>query len=209
MKRTLITDYYRELNRKLHELPYYGVSGRLYADRVRALTDELGTRDVLDYGCGKRTLETALGFAIHNYDPCIAGLDAPPKPADVVACIDVLEHIEPELLDGVLDDLKRLTKKVAFLYIATRPAKKFLSDGRNAHLIQRPVAWWLPKLAQRFEISAVEVHQGAFLVIVRAPRRRHSPAWELAHAQWILRPRGWLRQRVRNWGTRRTREHGR
>jgi hypothetical protein len=206
----LITDSYRELNRKLHELSYYGVSGRVYADRVKALVEELGTRDVLDYGCGKRTLEAALGFAIQNYDPCIAGLDAPPHPADIVACIDVLEHIEPELLDAVLDDLRRLTKRVAFLYIATRPAKKFLPDGRNAHLIQRPFGWWLPKLVQRFEISALEVHQGAFLAIVRAPRRKHSPAWQLARARWILRPRGWLQQRARNWRRRRPpREHGR
>jgi hypothetical protein len=32
-----------------------------------------------------------------------------------------------------------------------------LSDGRNAHLTQQPMKWWLPKLLQRFEIQTVQV----------------------------------------------------
>ncbi len=192
VKTKLITDTYRELNRELHRLPQYGASGKLYAHRVKTLADELGTRDILDYGCGKRTLEGALGFSIQNYDPCIAGLDGSPQPADIVACIDVLEHIEPELLERVLDDLRRLTKYAAFLYIATRPAKKTLADGRNAHLIQQPVDWWLGKLRERFDIWSVEPGQGAFLVIVGVPgTARPLPssssktAWWVALAQWL------------------------
>lgn len=200
--RTLISETYRELNRKLHELSYYGVSGRLYADRVKDLSRRLQTTDILDYGCGKRTLEATLGFPIKNYDPCIAGLDSQPQPADIVACIDVLEHIEPDHLDNVLDDLKRVTKQVAFLYVATRPAKKFLPDGRNAHLIQESVWWWLPKLARRFSICTVEPGQGAFLAIVRATGSAHYPAWEVWRARWYLRPKWWIFQwtrRLRKW----------
>lgn len=104
------------------------------------------TRDVLDYGCGKRTLESALGFGINNYDPALEGLDASPAPADIVCCTDVLEHIEPDCLTAVLADLRRVTKRAIFLTIATRPAKKFLADGRNAHLIQKPARWWIERL---------------------------------------------------------------
>lgn len=100
----------------------------------------------MDYGCGKRTLEEALGFPIANYDPAVEGLDATNEPHDIVACTDVLEHIEPDLLVGVLADIRRCTKKAAFLLIATRPAKKYLEDGRNAHLIQRDAKWWLGRL---------------------------------------------------------------
>jgi len=32
------------------------------------------------------------------------------------------------------------------------PAVKVLSDGRNAHLIQQPPAWWLPRILERFEL---------------------------------------------------------
>lgn len=193
MKQVLISDSYRELNRKLHERPNYGVSGRLHANRVKSLSEQLRTRDILDYGCGKRTLETALGFPIRNYDPCIKGLDTPPAPADIVACIDVLEHIEQDLLDNVLDDLQRVTKRLGFLYIATRPARKTLPDGRNAHLIQQPVEWWLPRLARRFAIKWIEPGEGAFLALVGPPRLVHCKAIELAQARHFIPLRAWLR----------------
>jgi hypothetical protein len=127
----------------------------------------IGSRDVLDYGCGQRTLERELGFQIKNYDPCIPGLDDAPLPADIVACTDVLEHIEPGCLDAVLDDLQRVTRKIGFFVIATRPAKKVLPDGRNAHLIQEGVHWWLPKLESRFAILQVKEMSGEFAVVVR------------------------------------------
>lgn len=143
----LISDEYRSLNAELHSRnPDYGTSGRKYAETVMGLSVALQTKDILDYGCGKRTLEQALGFGIANYDPAIAGLDEHPRPAHIVACTDVLEHIEPECLATLLLDLRRVTLKACFAVIATRPAKKTLADGRNAHLIQNGQAWWLPKL---------------------------------------------------------------
>ena len=85
-----------------------------------------------------------------------------------MTCTDVLEHIEPECLEHVLDDLQRLTRKVAFLNIATRPAKKILADGRNAHLIQQQLPFWLPLFWQRFTILMVENGPGEFNTIVAA-----------------------------------------
>lgn len=142
----LISDSYRALNKELHDRKVnYGTSGRNYVSVVQGLIDVHG-RDILDYGCGARTLQTALGFDIRNYDPALPEFSERPEPADIVACTDVLEHIEPECLDEVLTDLRRCTKKVAFMTIATGPAKKFLADGRNAHLIQADAPWWLQKL---------------------------------------------------------------
>jgi len=59
---------------------------------------------------------------------------------------DVLEHIEPFFLDDVLKDIHNLFQKNAFLIIATSPAKKFLPDGRNAHLIVETPGWWKEKI---------------------------------------------------------------
>jgi len=42
-----------------------------------------------------------------------------PSPASFVACIDVLEHIEPELLDNVLDDLRRVTAQIGVFTVHT------------------------------------------------------------------------------------------
>ncbi|HET9469625.1 MAG TPA: hypothetical protein VFO24_00885, partial [Usitatibacter sp.] len=88
---------------------------------------------------------------------------------------DVLEHIEPECLDEVLDDLQRVTRKIGFFVIATREAEKTLPDGRNAHLIQEPIAWWAPRLEKRFTVSQVREMAGEFAVVVR-PLERVAPA---------------------------------
>jgi hypothetical protein len=161
-----ITPEYVDLNRQLHSEGLYGISGWRWVKTVASICETIQTRDVLDYGCGQRTLEKGLGFAIRNYDPCIEGLDAPPTPADLVVCTDVLEHIEPDCLDEVLDDLRRVTRRFGFFVIATRPALKTLPDGRNAHLIQEGEEWWLPKIAERFEIQKIDRVEGEFLVIV-------------------------------------------
>jgi hypothetical protein len=161
-----ITPEYIEQNRQLHAVGNYGVSGARWAKTVIDVCRLAASRDILDYGCGQRTLEQALGFPIRNYDACIPGLDAVPEAADVVACTDVLEHIEPECLDAVLDDLQRVTRKIGFFVIATRPAIKTLPDGRNAHLIQESSAWWLPRLRARFKVLQVHEMQGEFAVVV-------------------------------------------
>lgn len=147
---TLISEAYREQNKQLHEAGFYGTSGHKMVHQVLELCESRGSMDILDYGCGQRTLEFALGVPIRNYDPCIPGLDRVPQPAEIVVCGDVLEHIEPECLDAVLDDLKRLTKGVGLFHVDTRPAQKMLPDGRNAHLIQQPATWWFPKFWERF-----------------------------------------------------------
>lgn len=151
----LLTPEYVQLNKELHAKGAYGFKGHHYAARVAKLAVALGSRDILDYGCGARTLEKALNIPIRNYDPCIEGLDETPEPADIVVCTDVLEHIEPDCLDNVLDDLKRVTRNTGFFTIDTRPARKFLSDGRNAHLIQQPAGWWFPKLYERWPLVQV------------------------------------------------------
>jgi len=143
----MISEEYRKLNEQLHaDRADYGAGGHKWAPTVIDLARELAVTSILDYGCGKRTLEEALKFSIRNYDPAIPGLDAPPEPADLVVCTDVLEHIEPEHLEAVLGDIRRCTLKAALLVVATRPAKKTLADGRNAHLIQRPIEEWLADL---------------------------------------------------------------
>ncbi len=163
----LITEQYREQNKALHAQGNYGISGSKWAKSIEGLCEVAESRDVLDYGCGRQSLAQSLPFPIRNYDPCIPGLDEIPAPADIVACTDVLEHIEPDCIDDVLDDIRRVTKECALLVIATRPAKKILPDGRNAHLIQEGPEWWLPKIMQRFELMQFNRLAGEFLVIVR------------------------------------------
>ena len=164
----MITEAYRQLQAQKHALGSYGVSGHLYADIVANMATNAGTTDVLDYGCGQRTLEKALGFLIRNYDPSIPEFsESPTHQADIVVCTDVLEHIEPEYIDSVLDDLQRLTRKIGFFVIATDAANKTLADGRNAHLIQEQPEWWLPKIMARWELKQYQRRKRCFDCLVR------------------------------------------
>lgn len=154
----LISEEYRALQRKLHENPEYGVASVEYAPLVADILKMVGAAELLDYGAGKGRLGQALRerfglrLQIHHYDPAVPEWSAAPEPCRFVACIDVLEHIEPERLDNVLDDLRRVTLGVGVFTVHTGRAAKILPDGRNAHLIQRPPAWWLPKFMERFEL---------------------------------------------------------
>ena len=146
----IISDEYREQNRVLHETnPHYGVSGSKWRGVVREISD-WGRLPILDFGCGKQTLSKSLGpaYRVTDYDPCIPGLDTPPDPHPVLICGDVLEHIEPELLDNLLAETRRLCTRRGLFVVHLTPAKKHLPDGRNAHLIQKPKAWWSLKLIE-------------------------------------------------------------
>jgi hypothetical protein len=169
---TLISESYRAMNADLHaSSPKYGTSGHRWAPVVMQLAAQFKAYTVLDYGCGKSTLLKALPplaerpIRFEQYDPCIPGLDEPPEPADLVVCTDVLEHIEPDCLEAVLDDLHRVTLKAVFLEIACRPAKKTLPDGRNAHLTQEPPDWWLPKLDARWQRRGGFAAHGALVYV--------------------------------------------
>lgn len=152
----LISAEYRELNAKLHQDNLaYGVGGGRYAPAVQRMAEQLKTTSILDYGAGKGYLARALPFPIWEYDPAFPGKEQSPRPADIVTCLDVLEHIEPERLLYVLDDLRRVTRKVGYFVIHTGPSSKTLADGRNSHLIQKPKEWWVRKLEKFFTVGKV------------------------------------------------------
>jgi hypothetical protein len=148
-----ISEAYRELNRTLlASSEGYGAGGERHAVTVAHFAVALGAVTVLDYGCGRGHLKAALmalpwwrykGGKVFEFDPCVPSLAKRHRPKDLVVCTDVLEHVEPECLNAVLADLKRLTLKGCYLSIATRPSNKRLPDGRNAHLIVESPIWWI------------------------------------------------------------------
>lgn len=169
-----ITEEYVDLNTQLHEkFPSYGTSGKNWADAVFFLHKYFNIKKVLDYGCGKQTLAAALpNLKIIGYDPAIPMVSAKPVPAELVVCGDVLEHIEPELLDEVISDLHMLSKKMTFIVLSTREAKKTLSDGRNAHLIVKSPIWWIKKFENNFDILVVHYKEDVSeLILLMMPRK--------------------------------------
>lgn len=71
-----------------------------------------------------------------------------------------MEHIEPTCLIAVIEDIRELANVGAFFNIATRPAKKVLADGRNAHLIVRDAYFWLDTLREFFDVTNMAVQPG-------------------------------------------------
>lgn len=153
---------------------HYGTVSIQYAPVVSQIIERMQVDHLLDYGCGAQTnlakhLKVSRKLMYQAYDPGVPRFSKPPVPAQMVTCIDVLEHIEPELIENVLDDLKRLTEGIFFATVCTCPAKKTLSDGRNAHLIQEPMSWWLPKFWERWEIQTIQTtSEQAFMVVALA-----------------------------------------
>jgi hypothetical protein len=173
--RVRISSAYQALQQELHKDPNYGVASLGFAPIVKDIMVHFETKSLSDYGAGKCNLRRGLqdhgmtGYAYFPYDPAFPEY-GPPKPAELVCCIDVLEHIELEFLDAVLFDLKEITHKRGFFSVHCGPAVKVLSDGRNAHLIQQPTSWWLPKFCQHFEIEHLERSPEGFWVLVK-PRQ--------------------------------------
>ena len=72
---------------------------------------------------------------------------------EFLLCTDVLEHIEPDRIDNVLQYIQFPTKKV-YLMIDTVP-RKFLPDGRNAHLILEQPEWWDIKIKENIQAKPI------------------------------------------------------
>jgi hypothetical protein len=168
----IISEEYLCLQKELHLDPNYGVASLQIAASVKKIFEDLNFKSISDFGAGKKNLEKGLlrlglkNFEYYPYDPVFPEYGSP-KEADLVCCIDVLEHIEEVYLSNVLDELKKITIKIGFFTIATKPASKFLRDGRNAHLIQKPASWWLPMMCSRFEIELLQNAPLGFLLIVK------------------------------------------
>lgn len=172
----LISEKYRQQQTQLHQDPNYGTASVVYAPIVAGAANLYKPTRLLDYGAGKQRLKAALeprmaAFEYIPYEPADPAHCAMPEPCEFVACVDVLEHIEPALLNNVLDDLKRVIEKAGVLTVSTRPAIKLLPDGRNAHLIVEPMEWWLPKIMSRWNVHAFQRLPDGFFVVVE---KRHE-----------------------------------
>lgn len=177
----LITEEYLALNADKHlTSDAYGSGGCNFSDMVFGMTETFQTQDVLDYGCGKATLQQHLGFPIQNYDPCIPKFAKPPEPAELLVCTDVLEHIEPECLEDTLDHMASLCKRAFLMTIAVRSSVKTLADGTPTHRIVERADWWYPVLSTRFFVMSYDLADG--LAIARGLAKCHEDemygSWE-------------------------------
>lgn len=174
----LISDDYRRQQEQMHKDYEYGTASKMYAPLVARVVNTYQVDRMLDYGAGRGNLLKTLHaekllqrpLKVQHYDPAVEEWAFEPDPTEMVACIDVLEHIEPHLLDNVLDDLQRLTQRIGAFSVSTVEALKTLPDGRNAHLIVEDENFWLPKFMERFSLDVYQRTPGGFFILVQAKR---------------------------------------
>ena len=170
----MISNGYRAMLAESHEKnPRWGTSAGKHSEVVSRLIFDMRAQTVLDYGCGKGVLKKSLPariethkYSMTEYDPAIKGKDcAPTDDFDLVCCIDVLEHIEPDHLDAVLSHLKQVTGWMGYFLVSTRKAVHILPDGRNAHLIVKGPEWWGAKMGEHFTNFSACINAGRSEVI--------------------------------------------
>jgi hypothetical protein len=141
-------EYVEEL-KLLHSKKTFGLNKNI-PDIVHKLISENAINSFLDFGAGKgntsETIRTEYpNIKLHTFDP--ATFPNPlPEQVELTYSSDVLEHVEEYYIDDTLQDLCNRTTRYQYHLIACHPAKKSLSDGRNAHLIIESPKWWKRKL---------------------------------------------------------------
>jgi hypothetical protein len=118
-----------------------------------------GATTILDYGSGKaqhydapgdggvencmRTYSGWPGVKVRCFDPGHAPFSALPQGTfDGVISTDVVEHLAPEDVPWVLDEMFSYAEKFVYVIAACYPAKLILPNGLNAHTVLQPPAWW-------------------------------------------------------------------
>jgi hypothetical protein len=168
-----ISEKYLSEQKRLHELyNNYGTASISHAPNIIEILKNNNLKSICDYGAGKMNLKKAMhengykNFEYFPYDPVFPEYGKPSM-SELVCCIDVMEHIEEEFIENVLNEIRDITINLAYFSIATTPAKKILSDGRNAHITLKPERWWLIKLCSRFDIKVLQQTRNGFIVICK------------------------------------------
>jgi|AACY02.5.fsa_nt_gi hypothetical protein len=104
---------------------------------------------LIDYGCGKAMYYSDYPFEKKNldiflYDPYfIKYKKLPKKKYELLICTDVMEHIQKHEIEESLIKMDNYSIKNLYFSICTRPAKKILPDGQNAHVTLMSKQAWI------------------------------------------------------------------
>lgn len=179
---------YAEHLKKEHHGSKWGTTGWKYAGDllVKCISTRPYIQTALDFGCGKGTMKPFLlerfpELQVDEYDPGIPGKDVmPEKQYDLVFTSDVLEHVEPHLLDDTIRKLASMTKFVLFNDIACSPTFKTFGEGpyigQDLHLTVEEPVWWRERFAE-----VAGLHEAEYQHREKASNKGRKPRCLLIH----------------------------
>ena len=160
MIKTISNEYKRLCIEHHSKKKNWGASGGKWTNDIAGVVRKNSVQTILDYGSGKGALSEQLrnkGFQVTEYDPAVEEIDIKPiTKFDLILCVDVLEHIEPDYLDVVLQELHDYAPLGYFVICLGQARKHWLNDGRNAHLIVKSRNWWAEKLKRYWFFKELE-----------------------------------------------------
>lgn len=117
--------------------------------------------------------ESSLDPAVRGHgifiEACLWNVEIP-MGFDWVYCCDVLEHIPPEYVDEVLNNLAAMGRKGAFLQIAMWQENFGRQIGAELHLTVEQEDFWLEKITKRWPIKyQAPSGDGRLIVLTGAP----------------------------------------
>jgi len=134
---------------------YRGASLKRHGPLLRPHIKKRKITSILDFGSGKgfqykerlQHEEFFGGILPTLYDPAVEGIDVlPNKMFDAVINTDVLEHIEDFELDKTLETIYSKANKFVYHGIANWATGRKLKDGRDVHVIQENIEWWVNRI---------------------------------------------------------------
>jgi SAM-dependent methyltransferase len=175
-----LIDAERTKYERMWEFPEYRKNApgeRLVDDAIKKMAMKSGT--VIDFGCGTGRAAQAFadkGFAVAAIDiaeNCLdEGVDIPVfvqclwEPiglsGDYGFCTDVMEHIPPEKVDDVLENIACAVDRCYF-QIATFKDGMGRLIGDTLHLTVKPAGWWKDRLESHFDSVDVEQRNGGVI----------------------------------------------
>ena len=128
-----------------------GKSLKFFFQPIKQVIDLTKSNSIIDFGCGKAKYyfeEVKINNKSYSnisnywnikdfylYDPGVKNFSAyPPRKADGIICIDVVEHIPETDIGWVVDEIIERADKMVFFNIACYPALKTFTDGTNVHV---------------------------------------------------------------------------
>jgi hypothetical protein len=133
--------------------------------QILQFAHEVGAATILDYGCGGHaSIDGYCALLVQNYDPGIPAYSELPTPADLVVCLDVLEHVEADCIEEVIAHIRLLALKGIFLTISCRESPKKLPDGSPWHIFVRDEKYWREVFS---DFTTLEYDEGRKQIIGR------------------------------------------